>query len=117
MASTLLLDRDTWDFVVDASSNIAVASEPYSQAQDAASMIRTFSGEVYFDTTLGIPYFTQILGYAPPVALMKAYFNDAALSVPGVEKSQCFITEWKDRKVSGQVQIRNTNGATSAAGF
>lgn len=114
---TLLLDRDTWDLVRDAAGNIAVASNPYSQAQDAASSIRTFSGEVYYDTTRGIPYFTQILGYAPPIALMKAYFNDAALMVPDVTTSQCFLTSWQDRKVTGQVQIKNTNGQTSAAGF
>ncbi len=45
MASTLLLDQVTWDLAVDTSGNIAVASDPYSQAQDAASSIKTFAGE------------------------------------------------------------------------
>lgn len=117
MASTLLLDQVTWDLVLDTAGNIAVASDPYSQAQDAASSIKTFAGEVYYDTTRGIPYFTQILGKAPPVSLMKAYFNEAALLVPGVTNSQTFITAWEGRTVSGQVQIKNTTGAVSAAGF
>ncbi len=59
--NTLLLDQVTWDLAVDTSGNIAVAADPYSQAQDAASSIKTFAGEVYYDTTRGIPYFTQIL--------------------------------------------------------
>jgi hypothetical protein len=114
---TLLLDTIQWDLTVDTAGNIAVASDPYSQAQDAASAIRTFEGEVYFDTTLGIPYFTQILGYAPPISLMKAYFASSALTVPGVTKAQAFITSWQDRAVQGQVQIMNDSGQVSATGF
>jgi len=114
---TLLLDTDDWDLSIDASGNIAVASEPLSMAQDAASAIRTFSGEVYFDTTLGIPYFSQILGYAPPVSLMKAYFNQAAMQVPDVISAKTFITNWQDRIVNGQVQITDFSGSVTAAGF
>jgi hypothetical protein len=114
---TLLLDTVAWDLAVDTAGNIAVASDPYSQAQDAASAIRTFEGEVYFDTTLGIPYFQQILGYSPPLSLMKAYFNSSALTVPGVTKAQSFITSWENRSVAGQVQIMNENSQVSAAGF
>ncbi|HEY0120663.1 MAG TPA: hypothetical protein VGC14_02690 [Rhizobium sp.] len=117
MASTLLLDTDLWDLAVDTSGNIAVASEPYALAQDAASAIRTFEGEVFYDTTLGIPYFSQILGYAPPISLMKAYFNEAALTVDGVVTSKCFITSWDNRVVTGQVQITDEDGNVSAAGF
>lgn len=117
MASTLLLDQGAWDLVADNSGNIAMATEPYSQAQDAASAIKLFSGELYWNTALGIPYFDQILGKSPPLSLMKAYFNEAALSVPGVEISQTFITYWRGRLVRGQVQIQNEDGQTSAAGF
>lgn len=114
---TLLLDPDSWDLTVDSSGNIAVAPEPLSMAQDAASSIRLFAGELYFDTSQGIPYFSQILGKAPPVALMKAYFNRAALQVPGVVSARTFITGWSGRTVSGQVQITDQNGTVSAAGF
>jgi hypothetical protein len=114
---TLLLDTVAWDLTVDTANNIAVASDPYSMAQDAASAIRTFAGEVYYNTQLGVPYFSQILGYAPPIGLMKANFNEAALTVPGVVTSKCFITSWDNRVVTGQVQITDTSGTTSAAGF
>jgi hypothetical protein len=115
--STLILDQTTWDLLADNSGNIAVATVPYSYAQDSASAIRTFLGEVYYDTTQGVPYFENIFGKAPPISLMKAYFAEAALTVPGVEKAQAFITEWKNRKVTGQVQIMDEDGNTAAAGF
>jgi hypothetical protein len=114
---TLLLTTDAWDLTDDASGNIAVAEEPYALAQDAASAIRLFQGELYYDTTQGIPYFQQILGQAPALSLMKAYFNRAALTVPGVVSAQSFIQSWTDRKLTGQVQVTDAAGNTTAAGF
>ena len=43
---TLLLTTDAWDLTVDVSGNIAVADEPLALAQDAASAIRLFAGEL-----------------------------------------------------------------------
>jgi hypothetical protein len=115
--NSLLLDRTTWDLCVDASGNIAMASPPYALAQDAASAIKLFSGELFYDTSQGIPYFAQILGHFPPLALMKAQFVAAAITVPGVASAVCFISSIVNRKVSGQVQITDTSGTVSAAGF
>lgn len=117
MPSTLLLDVSLWDLTTDASGNIAVATEPYSLAQDAASAIKTFQGECFYDVTIGIPYFQQILGKFPSISLMKAQFVNAALTVPGVVSAKCFITAITDRVVNGQVQVTDANGATSAANF
>lgn len=112
---TLLLDNVSWDLVLDASNNIAVASDPYSQAQDAASACETFQGEVYFDTNLGVPLWQQVFGHFPNPALLKQAFTDAALAVPGVTAAQSFISSLADRTVTGQVQITNRAGATAAA--
>lgn len=117
MASTLLLDRSTWDLVVDASGNIAVASQPYSLAQDAASACKTFLGEVYYSTDIGVPYWQQILGKNPPISLIKAKMVAAALTVPGVVSAKCFISSIQGRTVSGQIQVRDSSGVTTAAAF
>lgn len=114
---TLLLDTTTWDLVLDINNNIAVASDPYSQAQDAASAIKLFAGELWYDTTQGIPYFTQVLGKLPPVALLISQFNQAALTVPGVTAAQSFISGFNGRQITGQVQIVNEAGVTSVANF
>ena len=121
---TLLLDQTTWDLVLDASGNIAVASEPYALAQDAASAIRTFLGEVWYDTSLGVPYFpsapngSAILGQIPPVSMMKAAFVKAAMTVPDVIAAQVFLVGvGTNRQLTGQVQVTNVNGVISAIGF
>ena len=113
---TLLLDPGTWDLVIDSAGNIAVASDPYSQAQDAASEIKVFSGEHFLDTTLGLPYFPQILGEPPPLSLIKSGVVAAAESVPGVQIAAFYVTSFKNRVLKGQVQISNDAGQPAAVG-
>ena len=60
--NTLYLDPQNWDLVLDAAGNIAMAKDPYAKAQDVASACRLFSGELYYDTEKGIPYFEETLG-------------------------------------------------------
>lgn len=117
MASTLLLDRTSWDLVLDANGNIAVAAAPYQIAQDAASACRTFLGEVYYDTTQGVPYWQSILGKNPPISLIKAKLVAAAMTVPGVVSARCFISSIQGRTVRGQVQVTDASGVTTAAAF
>lgn len=114
---TLLLDIEKWDMVLDVNGNIALADAPYALAQDAASAIRTFLGECWYDTTLGVPYFPTLLGQAPNIALMKAKFEAAAKTVPGVVSAKCFISSISGRRVTGQVQVTDTNGTVTAAVF
>jgi hypothetical protein len=105
MSATLLLDTVTWDLVLDASGNIAVANPPYQLAQDAASAIKLFLGELYYDTTQGVPYFQSILGQSPPLSLIKAKLVAAAETVPGVTGAQVFISSVNQRTLNGQVQV------------
>lgn len=109
---TLLLDLTLWDLLLDASGNIAFAEAPYEQAQDVASALRTFLGEVWYNTALGIPYFQQILAHTPPVTMFQEYMQAAALTVPGVISAECTIQAFEDRRVSGQVTFTTDNGQT-----
>lgn len=110
--NTLLLDQEAWDLVLDSSGNIALAAPPYALAQDVASAVRLFLGELWYDTTKGIPYFQDVLGQLPPVSLLMGYMENAALTVPGVVTAQCTITSFTDRTVAGQVQFTDENGKT-----
>jgi hypothetical protein len=114
---TLLLDRTAWDLVLDASGKIALASDPYSIAQDVASAIKLFKGELWFDTTKGIPYFQTILGQFPPLAVMRAAVEAAALTVPEVVTAQCQIVSFVDRSITGQVLITDSSGTTQTVSF
>ena len=115
--NTLLLNPTSWDLVVDALGNIAMASNPYAVAQDAASAIKLFSGEYWYDTTKGTPYWATTFGQMPPLQLVKAQNVAAALTVPDVVSAQCFISGVNGRQVTGQVQVTDTSGQTVAVGF
>ena len=110
---TLLLNPNTWDLMIDARQDIALASNPYALAQDAASAIKLFEGEQYYDTTQGVPYWQDILGHWPPLSLVKQKFVDAALTVPEVVAAQCFIQSFVRREIVGQVQVTDTEGIIS----
>ncbi len=115
---TMLLDPATWDLVLDINGNIAKATEPYSLAQDAASAIRTFLGEVWFDTSAGVPYLQEILAKNPPIALLKAELENAAKTVPGVVTAKCFLSTLSNRTIAGQVQVTSAKtGKISVATF
>lgn len=110
MATTLLLDRDNWDLCLDASGNWALASEPYSQSQDAASAVRVSQGEAYYDTTLGVPYFTDVLGRYQPTQILRARAQQAAMTVPGVTDANAILVTNPTRQMTGQIQIKTDSG-------
>lgn len=110
--NTLLLDQLSWDLVLDANGNVAMATDPYSVAQDVASACRTFLEELWYDSTQGIPYFNQILGARPTLGFLKAQLVATALTVPEVAMTVCFITGFINRQITGQIQITTTSGVT-----
>jgi hypothetical protein len=115
--NTLYMTQPDYDLTLDSSRNIAMATEPYALAQDAASAIRTFKGEVYYNTTLGVPYFESILNHAPPLEYCRSEFIAAAMTVPGILAARVFFTAFKERQLSGQVQITSSAGVVVALGF
>ena len=115
--NSLLLDQTAWDLVIDASGNIATAGAPYAIAQDVASAVRLFLGELWYDTQQGIPYWTTVLGKLPPAALLIELINLAALSVPDVVTVQTFITSFTARGVTGQIQFVDVNNQTTTMEF
>lgn len=117
-ASTILLDPDTNDLVLDVNGNIAVATPPYSTAQDAACAITTYLGECYWDRTVGVPWLQQIFGLNPPLEYVKQQLVTAALTVEDVASAQIFISSFAGRTVAGQVQVvSKTTGTAAVASF
>jgi hypothetical protein len=112
--NTLLLDTTVWDLCLDTSGDIALATDPYSVAQDVASACRLFLGELWFNTTAGIPYFEEVLGQNVSLQVIKAQLVRAALTVPEVTAAECFLSSVKDRTLSGQVQFTYALPATAA---
>jgi hypothetical protein len=107
---TLLLDQASWDLCLNANGSIAFAQPPYATAQSVSCAIRTFLGECYYDTSLGVPYFGNILGKNPPLPYLITQMEAAALSVPGVVSAVCTISSVNGRAVTGQVEFTDSDG-------
>ena len=113
---TLKLNPNTWDLTLDTNGNIEVATDKSAIAQDVASALATFKSEVFYNTTLGVPYFGQILGENYNPILMGALFEKAALTVPGVVSAKATLN-FDNRKLSGIVQVIDTTGASLGVSF
>ncbi len=112
--NTLFLNPATWDLMVDAEGNIAMAGDPYAIAQDVASACRLWSGEARYDTTRGIPYENSILGKLPPMSLLASWYQKEAETVPEVAKVQVFLDfDHSSRRLGGQLQITTESGETN----
>jgi hypothetical protein len=112
MQGTLALGPN-WDLGVDSAGNIAVLTGPAAILQDVASSIRLFQGELWYDTSQGVPYFAQILnlGRLPPPELVKAQLVAAAKTVPGVASAVVTFTSFQSRLLTGYITVTMTGVA------
>lgn len=112
--NTLILAQDTWDLITDISGNIAMATEPYAVAQDVASAIRVFTGDIWYNQAEGIPYFDTVLGRAPSMTYLRSQIEARALTVPGVERAQCLFAnlDTTTRSLRGQVRINDVTNVS-----
>lgn len=107
---TLFLHPERWDLMLDDEGNIAYAKDPYAKAQDVASAVKLFKGELYYDTSKGIPYFDETLGKKQSLALYQYRLEKAALSVPGVVSAKAGIQSNADRTVTGFIKFTDDKG-------
>ncbi len=99
-----------WGMTVDASGNIAMATAEYAIAQDVASACRLFAGELFYDTSKGIPYQTVVLGKRPARALVSNFLEQAALTVPQVVAAQTVGLNLSNRGLTGTIEVIDQNG-------
>jgi len=113
--TTWLLDWATGGICLDAYGNIAVASAPYSIAQDAATQASTFLGECWYDTSQGVDWWGDILGKNPPASLVASLIEAQVLLVPDVESVIVTLAGIdSNRNGVGQMLITDTDGTTTA---
>lgn len=117
MPKTLLLDQDAWDLVLDAAGDIAVAGEPYAIAQDVASAIRTFTKDCWYDQKKGIPYWQEVLGHYPPMALVRNRITTQAMREPGVARIELQSLKLLNRNLTGDVLVFDQSGKSIGVTF
>lgn len=123
MASdTLALTLDAWDVTLDASGNLATVGDATAGtqtgpgmrlAQDVATRLRAWRGEVWFDTTQGIDY-ERYLGFAPSVVQLSADFQSEALLVPSCTTALADLSLARStRTLGGTLYLSDLSGYTA----
>lgn len=113
---TLQLDPASWDLMLDGSGNIAIADSGYSAAQDVASACLVFSGECYYDNTLGIQWKEEVLGRRPTPGYIASKMEAEAQKLPIVDQASAVIFFDKNtRQTRGVIRITDTDGNQSQA--
>ena len=100
-----------WDLESDVDGNIKMQTNGMAIAQDVASAIKLFYGELWYDKTQGVPYFDQVLGKSYAPALVQGLINEAALTVPGVVQAQTTLgSNLTARAITGDCKVIDTTG-------
>jgi hypothetical protein len=115
--NTLLLDQSAWDLVLDVNGNIALAGTPYSYAQDVASAVRTFLGECWYNTNLGLPYWQKILGELPPLGYIQQQIGVESLTIPNIISAEATIVAFTDRDIQGVILITDADSNPAIVAF
>jgi hypothetical protein len=108
---TLKLNTN-WDLTLDPFGNIQLGDADESIAQDVASAVRTFLGECWYNSLLGLPYFESILGQRPATSFLKNKIQAAALTVPEVTGVSVANLGLASRKLTGTIYVTTAVGAT-----
>lgn len=110
------LDTGTWDLTTDGQGFMAVSNGPYAVAQDVASCELVFSGECYYDKTLGLPWKTEVLGKRPSPGYIQQKMQTEALKLPIVDKALANVFFDKNtRTMRGTIRVTDINGDISQA--
>lgn len=88
-------------------------THPYTEAvsQRLLILLRSFTGDWFWDTTYGIPYFQSILGKKTTKAGVDLIFQQAILSEPGVKQIVSFKSSFVSRQYSLTFSVKVVDGS------
>lgn len=116
---SLALDAN-WDLTVDAYGNWRTVGDAtpgnltgagYRLAQDVATRCLSWRGEVYFDTTQGVPY-DSVLGEYASISYLQQLYTVEALAVPTCAQAlpNLTLTRGSKRTLTGSITVADFVG-------
>lgn len=109
---TWALKDDSWDLYVDQVGNLATVSGNLRLAQDVASSVRVFKGELPLDIERGVEYNKPDTNRQ----ILNDQMNKQARMINGVRNSVVVFEELRDRRLKTVVYVTNTEGEQVVVG-
>lgn len=121
--STIALDLDplsaNYGDILIASGQLSLISGVDEITQNVLQNLRTFLTEWFLDTTVGVPWFQQILVKNPERSKVDAVLINAILSTPGIQGLLAYSStvDEKTRSLSVAFKAQSTQGIVNYAGL
>lgn len=115
-SKSFYLDPDSWDITLDGSGQMKISNNPYSIAQDVACAVKVIRGECYFDNTLGLRYYDELMGQPCSTGTVTAAIRAEAMKITTVSNaSVTIIPDQSTRTSKVYIEITDTNHTSSVA--
>ena len=95
-----------WDLYVDENGNLAIKNGNDRLAQDVASSVRVFKGEIGFNTPRGVEYNKPDLNKET----LNYQMNKQARMVEGVDDSIVIFNQLENRVLKPVIYVTNIDG-------
>jgi len=102
----------TGDYVFGAGPAEFLVNTPAAVAQAVLTRLRLIQGEWFLDSSLGVPYNTQVLGFGTGRSY-DSVFQNTILNTPGVNQIISYSSSLKGRALSVNATIDTIYGKTS----
>lgn len=106
------------DLLLDEGGDLVLTSDAnpkgtHAIGQAIVQALKTYAAEVFVDTTLGIPYYQQLLGQKAPASTWDAVLQSVVLTTPGVTQ----LTSWKSTPDYARRTLSISFSATTTSGI
>ncbi len=111
-------DEDDFNDLVVEDGDLQIVQGKEAILQDVLQRLRVFLGEWFLDTTVGLPYFQEILVKNPDQGKIDALFINQVLGTPGVVQldSWSFQVDLTRRILTVAFKAQTTDGTVDYAG-
>lgn len=109
--SDLQLNDSTWDLETS-NADLVIITQREALRQFLKQRLQMFYGEWFLDSSLGVPYFQEIMTKQPSFEAVDAIFKRQILETPGITQLEEFNLEYDNatRSLSLGFRAKSTEG-------
>ena len=113
---TIATDAENNDIFLDGLNNIGSAEDAEALASIVMHRQRTVLGELRYNTSAGIPYFTTVFATPPDLRMFEAFIIADTQTIPGVIGVDSFNVSVRDNTVKFDMRINTEFGRIAVNG-
>lgn len=98
------------DIYLNGLNNLAMSEDAQGLANVVLNRTQTATGELQYDLSAGIPYFTTVFSDSPDLQMYEAFMRQDALSTPGVERVTAFSIDVSNNILTYKINLSTVFG-------